>query len=97
MDGKFQLFINSKYSQSSNFLDYYGLISAVQSIKDKVTPERAATQPNSFDQLVKLNDFSKAVYKLLIQRKTTKSLKSERKWETVCKEEENIAIDWEKA
>ena len=101
MDGKSRFLtyaaFNSKCSMSSNFLDYYGLITAVQSIKDKVSSERAATQPNPLDQLLKLNDFSKAVYKVLIQRKTTKPLKSERKWETLCREEENIAIDWEKA
>ena len=101
MDGKSRFLtyaaFNSKYSLSSNFLDYYGLITAVQSVKDKVSSERAATHPNPLDQLLKLNDFSKAVYKLLIQRKTTKPLKSERKWETLCREEENIAIDWEKA
>ena len=89
MDGKSRFLtyaaFNSKYSLSSNFLDYYGLITAVQSIKDKVSSERAATQPNPLDQLLKLNDFSKAVYKLLIQRKTTKPLKSEWKWETLCR------------
>ena len=79
---------NSKYSLSSNFLDYYGLISAVQSIKGKATPERSAIQPNSSVQSLKLNDLSKAVYKFLIQRKTAISLKSERKWETMCREEE---------
>ena len=101
MDGKSRFLtyaaFKSKYSLSSNYLDYYGFITAVQSIEDKVSSEGAATQPNPLDQLLKLNDFSKAVYKLLIQRKTTKPLKSERKWETLCGEEENIVIDWEKA
>ena len=97
MDGKFRFFLtyaafNSKYGRSSNFLDYYGHYGLISEV---AIPERVATRPNSFVQLLKLNDFSKAVYKLLIQRKTTKPLKSERKWETVCscREEENVPID----
>lgn len=83
-----------KYDLTCNFLEYYGLISAIQSIKG--IPEKVATQAKTLGQLLKSNEFSKTIYKLIVQKKTSIPRKSEQKWERACLEQENININWEK-
>ena len=48
------------------------------------------------DQLLESNEFSKTIYKLIIQRKISMPRKSEQKWEGACLEHDNININWEK-
>ena len=49
----------AKYDLSCNFLEYYGLISAIRSIKN--TSEKVATQAKTLDQLLESNEFFKTI------------------------------------
>ena len=85
----------AKYDLSNSFLEYYCLISAIRSISN--TSEKIAAQAKTQDQLLESNEFSKTIYKLIIQRKISIPRKSEQKWETpACFEQDNININWEK-
>ena len=72
-----------KYDLFPNFLEYNSLILAVRSIKTKCTPGSAFPQEKEFRQLVNVNEFSKVIFGILIQSKTTTPWKSE-KMEIVC-------------
>ena len=50
----------------------------------------------NFD-LLNINEFSKVIYRIVIQSKTIAPWKSEKKWEIACGEQENITIDCQKA
>ena len=84
----------AKYDLSCSFLEYYGLISAIWSITS--TSEKVAVQAKTLDQLLESKEFSKTIYKLIIQRKISIPRKSEQKWERACLEQDNININWEK-
>ena len=66
----------------------------IRSIKN--TSEKVATQAKTQDQLLESNEFSKTIYKMIIQRKISIPRKSEQKWERVCLEQDNMNINWEK-
>ena len=68
-----------KYDLFPNFLEYYSLISAARSLKTKCAPGSTTPQEKEFRQLVNVNEFSKATYRILIQSKTITPWKSEKK------------------
>ena len=60
-----------KYDLTYNFLECDGLIFAIRNTKG--TSENVATQGKTFGQLLKSNEFSKIIYKLIVTQQKYES------------------------
>ena len=85
-----------KYKVKVNFLDYYGLLSAIRKFKSRSCLGEHDHQNNPRRKLLKSPKISKKVYKILIDRKASTPFKSQDKWKLACGEI-NKDIEWNKA
>ena len=85
-----------KYKIEVNFLDYYGLLSAIRKFKSRSCLGEHNHQNNPLRKLLKSPKISKKVYKILIDRKASIPFKSQDKWKLACGEI-NKDIEWNKA
>ena len=85
-----------KYKIKVNFLDYYGLLSAIRKFKSRSCLGEHNHQNNPLRKLLKSPKISKKVYKILIDRKASIPFKSQDKWKLACGEI-NKDIEWNKA
>ena len=85
-----------KYKIKVNFLDYYGLLSAIRKFKSRSCLGEHNHQNNPLRKLLKSPKISKKVYKILIDRKASTPFKSQDKWKLACGEI-NKDIEWNKA
>ena len=84
-----------KYKIKVNFLDYYGLLSAIRKFKTRSCLGEHNHQNNPLRKLLKFPKISKKVYKILIDRKASTPFKSQDKWKLACGEM-NKDIEWNK-
>ena len=75
-----------KYKIKVNFLDYYGLLSAIRKFKSRSCLGEHNHQNNPLRKLLKSPKISKKVYKILIDRKASIPFKSQDKWKLACGE-----------
>ena len=85
-----------KYKIKVNFLDYYGLLSAIRKFESRSCLGEHNHQNNPLRKLLKSPKISKKVYKILIDRKASTPFKSQDKWKLACGEI-NKDIKWNKA
>ena len=86
-----------KYKIKTNFLEYHGVLAAVQDAKRRNSGTHNITNTKNLSELLESKTFSREVYKILISGIATVPYKSQNKWAVVCDKCNGTDIIWQKA
>ena len=86
-----------KYQIKTNFLEYHGVLAAVQDAKQRSSTNNNNTSAKTLSELLKCKTFSREVYKISISAIETVPYKSQNKWTVVCDKYNGTDITWQKA